>query len=188
MSRGSKGHATSRADKFSGTLHDAESRQLESFVKSRNSELDKEIAAMKSRLGSSAMNMCISGRGLTAMDGVRGRGGNPSAANMNKLREVEQEELSHHRRNHAAGGVSGHRASNDSTGMSDDEYSPSPIPVRPGNNSGSAGEIKSLLSRIKMKMEDNDMSPAGESYHAPPPCARPSLLSASTYYCFFPHD
>ena len=62
-------HAT-KEHKFGATLHKAEGRQLEHFLRDRSMELDKEIAALQGRLGSTAMNMNISGRGLTALDAI----------------------------------------------------------------------------------------------------------------------
>ena len=58
----------SRAEKFSASLHKAEGRQLEHFLKDRSAELDKEISALKGKLGTSNMNMGVTGRGLTALD------------------------------------------------------------------------------------------------------------------------
>jgi hypothetical protein len=173
MSRGgTKASAPSRADKFAGTLHDAESRQLEQFVKSRNAELDKEIAAMKSRLGSSVLNMSVSGRGLTAIDAISGKFPNSSAVNMNILREREHEEEiaaqldnSHHQNQHTHRAGSGDNPSKGNARAHSDTQEP-PIAVpnasRPGGANSNTGNIKNLLGRIKLKMEDNMMSPAGK--------------------------
>ncbi len=75
---------TTKEGRFGHTLHKAEGRQLEHFLKERSSELDKEIAALQGRLGSSAMNISISGRGLTAMDAIEtGVKGQSTGASVN---------------------------------------------------------------------------------------------------------
>jgi hypothetical protein len=176
MSKGAtKANSSSRAEKFAGTLHDAESRQLEHFVKSRNAELDKEIAAMKSRLGSSVLNMSVSGRGLTAMDAISGKFPNSSAVNMNSLRERERENEEdgaahagnsrHHNQQNPHSNSHGEISTKDNARAHSDNHEPpltSANGARPGISNPTPVNIKSLLGRIKLKMEDNMMSPAGK--------------------------
>jgi Ca2+-binding EF-hand superfamily protein len=143
MSHGHK--SASRSEKFSSSLHKAESRQLEHFLKDRSAELDKEISALKSRLGSSAMNMGISGRGLTALD--IHPSGNQTAPQ--QPTNYAQEETSNYRANQS------HDPRNhglQSDGMSSTIIS-API-------SKPATSLNSFLLRIKLKMEDAMYTPA----------------------------
>jgi len=159
----------SRADKFHGTLHDAESKQLEQFVKSRNSELDREIAAMKSKLGSSAMNMGISGRGLTVLDAMTSglRSGQTSQKASPRGHQTGHHTHEHHASNHA----SHHEAATiRDREAPPEEHEVPKSPARPGASNAAAQQkanLRSFLQRIALKMDDVMMSPARTYPHSP---------------------
>jgi len=158
MSHHHKGQ--SRADKFHGTLHDAESKQLEQFVKSRNTELDREIAAMKSRLGSSAMNMGISGRSLTAMDAMTSGMGSGQTSQKSSPRTQQS---THHHHLHDRQSSHHDAATIRNREESPDQYEAPKSPARPGASNAAARQqanLRSFLQRIALKMDDAVMSPA----------------------------
>jgi len=158
MSHGHKGH--SRADKFHGTLHDAESKQLEQFVKSRNTELDREIAAMKSKLGTSAMNMGVSGKGLTVMDSMTTGLGSGQTSQKASPRGHHSGHHPHSREQHASHHET---ATIRDREASPDQYEAPKSPARPGAINAAKEQkaaLQSFLQRIALKMEDAMMSPA----------------------------
>jgi hypothetical protein len=163
MSNAHKGH--SRAEKFAGTLHDAENKQLEQFVKNRNAELDKEIAAMKSRLGSGAMNMSINGRSLTAIGAISG-----STASRVSIKDETSDTLLHQSYARSPE-VDLNQAMQSSIIKKDmpQHVHGSDLHLNSQNSAHRGAHVKgdsekslgTFLQRIKLKMEDAMLSPAG---------------------------
>ena len=61
---GPKQRSTAAASALAGTLHDAETRQLEDFIKKRSKALDGDISEMRKRLSKGAPDQLASGGGV----------------------------------------------------------------------------------------------------------------------------
>ena len=142
----------SKAAGLSGTLHDAESKQLEQFVKSRSKDLDREIEQMKKRLGSGA-SLNIMGKSLTATEGHTRAG--DLAINMNDLRQQDESSSPEHSpRGHHGHGHHHHRHSKGES-RSSSPRGESHVEFKEVKS----GSLRDFLKLIKIKMEDVNMSP-----------------------------